>query len=143
MKNVSLKLEQTKKSKSGNSLVTLRTVEKQFNDDSEAVNIVLEFINAISENLNLAREMNASGVKIGGVNFSFNAKFILYVSIDGNDYSLDDVKGLWENADIEQSSFKNGKALFVSIYRIIRKVEGKSIALTSEATKQATKLLSI
>jgi hypothetical protein len=143
MKNVSLKLEQTKKSKSGNSLVTLRTVEKQFNDDSEAVNIVLEFINAISENLNLAREMNANGVKIGGVNFSFNAKFILYVSIDGNDYSLDDVKGLWDNADIEQSSFKNGKALFVSIYRILRKVEGKSIALTSEATKQATKLLSI
>ena len=143
MKTISLKLEQTKKSKNGNSLVTLRTTEKQFNADTEAVNIVLDFIGAISENLNLAREMNAKGVKIGGVNFSFNAKFILYVSIDGQDYSLDDIKGIWANADIEQSSFKNGKALFVSIYRILRKVEGKSIMLTQDANKQATKLLSI
>jgi hypothetical protein len=81
MKTIALKLEQTKKSKNGNSLVTLRTTEKQFNADVEAVNIVLDFIGAISENLNLAREMNAKGVKIGGVNFSFN-----YLSYEVNNY---------------------------------------------------------
>lgn len=143
MKTISLKLEQTKKSKNGNSLVTLRTKNVEFNDKEQATNICLSFIEQIHLSLNLAREMGANGVKIGGVNFSFNSKFYLYVNIDGNDYCLDDVTKFWEGKDRTELSFKNGKALFVAIYQIIRTSENKSPLLTNEASKNATKLLSI
>jgi hypothetical protein len=143
MCTISLKLEQTKKSKNGNSLISLSTKQFQFNDNEEATKICLSFIESIGQSLNLAREMGANGVKIGNVNFSFNSKFLLYVNIDGLDYSLDDVPSIWEGTNKTENSFKNSKAFFVSIYQIIRTSQGKSALLTQDANKQATKLLSI
>ena len=141
MKSVSLKLEQTKKSKNGNSLVTLNTKAFEFNDNAKATEICLNFIKAINESLLDAYDMGAKGVKIGSVNFSFNAKFTLYVSIDGADYSLDDIESAWANAESIQNSFKNPSALYVAIYKIIRSANGESTRLDAEATKTSTKLL--
>ena len=141
MKNVSLKLEQTKKSKNGNSLVTLNTKAFEFEDSAKATEICISFIKAINSSLIDAYDMGARGVKIGTVNFSFNAKFTLYVSIDGADYSLDDINSVWANAESMQNSFKNPSALYVAIYKIIRSANGESTLLDAEATKTSTKLL--
>ncbi len=143
MKTISLKLEQTKKSKNGNSFVTLQTKSFEFDDKEQATNVCLSFIEQIHLSLNLAREMGSNGVKIGNVNFSFNSKFYLYVCVNGQDFCLDDVTKVWEGKDRTELSFKNGKSLFVAIYQILRTAEGKSPLLTNDANKNATKLLSI
>ena len=143
MNTIFLKLEQTKKSKNGNSLVSLRTKAIDVNGEKDATKICLDFCNQINESLNLAREMGAKSIKVGGVNFSFSGKFTLYVNIDGLDYCLDNVASIWDAKNTTENSFKNGRAFFVSLYQIIRTANGQSALLTSEATKQATKLLSI
>lgn len=146
MKTISLKLEQVKKSKNGNTLVSLKTKGAQFKDTEGAVKIALGFIEAIEQSLAIAQQMGAKAVKVGGVNFSLGGKFYLYVTIDGQDYSLDDVFSIFEGRDVTQMSFRNPKALFVAMYQIIRTAEGKSPLLTNEGLKVAngtanTKLL--
>lgn len=143
MKRVFLKLEQTKKSKNGNSLVSLKTKSFDVASNESAVETCTKFVREIANSLNLAREMGAKAVKVGGVNFSFSGKFVLYVNIDGCDYSLDDVATIWDGSNKTENSFKNGGAFFVAMYQILRTADGKSALLTADGRKESIKLLSI
>jgi hypothetical protein len=146
MKTISLTLEQTKKSKKGNSLVSLRTKAAEYKDTEAAENICKEFILAIRHSLMTAQEMGATSIKVGNVNFSLRSKFVLYVDVNGQTYSLDDVFSIFEGTNKTEVGFRNTKALFVAIYQIIRTAEGKSPLLTDKGTKErnaieGTKLL--
>jgi hypothetical protein len=138
MKTISLKFEQVKKSKNGNSLVTLKTRTEQFENSTKAEEIVLNQLTQIGNALRFAAQSGATSVKVGGVNFSLKGKFYLYVTIDGQDYSTDELS-FNLCVDRTQMGFKNVESLFSNMYGIIRMTEGKSPFLTNEAKKVLTK----
>ena len=134
MKTISLKFEQTKKSKNGNSLVVLKTKTEQFENSVNAEEIVLNQVNQIANALRFAAQVGAKSVKVGGVTFNLNGKFVLYVVIDGLDYSADELS-FNLCVDAIELSFKNSGALVGAMYGIIRMTEGKSPFYTQNALK--------
>jgi hypothetical protein len=135
MKTIRIQLEQVKRSKNGNSLVTLNTKPVEFSDNLGAAKICVDFLQRIEESLQLAQQMGQKSVKVGGVNFSLKGKFSVYIVINGQTYSMADVQTLFEGTDTTLLGFKNPKSIFVAMYQILRTAEGKSPLLTGDALK--------
>lgn len=134
MKTISLKFEQVKKGKNGTTLVSLRSKVQEFDSKAKAEEIVLNQVQQLSDNLKFAAQIGAKSVSVGGVNFSLKGKFYLYVTIDGQDYSTDDINMFWE-ADKTKLSFSNVGAFVGALYGVLRIAEGKSPLYTQQAIK--------
>lgn len=115
--------------------VLLKTKEKTFEDTEKAQNICFDFLKGIDLSLKLASQMGANSVDTGGGKFKLNGKFILYVTVDGLDYCLDEVLNLGDlKLTSAKDSFKNPKGIFAAIWMILRSIDGQSVIMTKEAT---------
>lgn len=136
MNTMFFKLQQVKKS--GDS-ATIKLPEFKSEDLVKAEQIAKEMLEHIILGLELQAQKGQKNIKIGGVTFSLGSRFVLYLNVNGLDYSLDDCFKLAVNQDQETSTFRRGDTLFVQMYQIIRMVQGQTQGLTQEAKKVLTK----
>jgi hypothetical protein len=129
MNTISVKLEQIQKVKGEMNVISIRSKAI----DVEKINTIegqIEAIKKIREGfqftIDLATQSGAKVVTFGGVKFRLTSKFTIYLNVNGNDFSFDEINQFFEGATSKENTFKKGAELTTDLFAILRNAVGQS-----------------
>ena len=138
MKTISVKLEQIQKVKGNETFVSIRskaiecdkltTIEGQ-------INAIKKIIEGFEFTLQLAAQSGAKVVTFGGVKFRLTSKFTIYLNVNGQDFSFDEINQFFEGATNKVNTFKKGAELTTDLFAILRNAMGQSAILPTTILK--------
>jgi len=132
MNTISVKLEQIQKAKGQETIVSIRTKAMTF-DKLTTIEGQIEAIKKIREGfqftLDLAMQSQSKVVTFGGVKFRLTSKFTMYLNVNGQDFSFDEIEQFFEGATNKVNTFKKGAELTTDLFAILRNAMGQSAIL--------------
>lgn len=107
----------------------------EFVDKTKNEEIAVHILTLLAESYAVARQSGSTRYRLGTTDFVLNGKFVLYVNVDGQDYSLDDSGLLFvQNREVRLSNIKN---LAVTMLQILQIADGKSPLIAESTFKKA------
>lgn len=146
MNAIFVKLEQTQKSKGVVNVVSIRSKVIEA-DKLTTLEGQIKAIKQIREGfeftIQLAAQSGAKVVTFGGVKFRLTSKFTMYLNVNGNDFSFDEINQFFEGATSKENTFKKGAELTTDLFAILRNAVGQSpiLPMTIIKTINAQKTL--
>jgi hypothetical protein len=129
MNAIFVKLEQTQKSKGELNVVSIRSkaidVEK-LNTIEGQIEAVKQIVKGFQFTIDLASQSGAKVVTFGGVKFRLTSKFTMYLNVNGQDFSFDEINQFFEGATSKENTFKKGTELTTDLFAILRNAVGQS-----------------
>lgn len=117
--------------------------ELKFDDDKTNEKIAVEILTLLAESYACAKQSGSTRYTLGNSDFVINGKFILYLNVDGQDYSLDDSGLLF--VQNQQIRLSNIKLLAINMLRILQIADNKSPLLAESTFRKAltTKMIEL
>lgn len=73
------------------TLINTETTPIQYETSDQAVKIAVEIVSEVMNAVKFAKQMEQTSLLLGCQKFYINKKFDLYVSVNGSDYSMDEI----------------------------------------------------
>lgn len=138
MNAIFVKLEQTQKSKGEMNVVSIRSkvidIEK-VNTIEGQIEAVKQIVKGFQFTIDLASQSGQKVVTFGGVKFRLTSKFTIYLNVNGQDFSFDEIDQFFEGANKKENSFKKGAELATDMFAILRNAVGQSPILPTTIIK--------